>query len=136
MNRIFYIYTMSKNFKHICITELNLIGSTLGFGSANAYMPLTIRHSADTVACRAQLCYCHSFSIAPCWERQQKSAERLLITVLSKLHIILWLQAEWTGALNLLPMFWVNIQYWGWLTWAGCTAHKDIIEIAATSNLQ
>lgn len=44
VNRIFYIYTMSKNFKHICITELNLIKSTLGFGSPNAYVPLTIRH--------------------------------------------------------------------------------------------
>lgn len=66
VNRIFYIYTISKNFKHICITKLNLIESTLGFGSANASMPLTNRHrSTDTVACRAQLCYCHSFSIAP-----------------------------------------------------------------------
>lgn len=44
VNRIFYIYAMSKNFKHICITELNLIKKTLGFGSANAYTPLTIRH--------------------------------------------------------------------------------------------
>lgn len=62
---------MSKNFKHICSTELSLIKNVLEFDSANAYIPLKIRHRR-ILACRAQLCYCHSLSVAPHCESQQK----------------------------------------------------------------
>lgn len=118
---------MGKIFKHNCITELNLIEKHTGIWLCKCLHAFDnqTQEGTDTMACRAQLCYCHSFSIAPRWERQQKSAERLLISVLSKLQLILWRQAEWTGAPNLLPKFWANIYHWGWHICAGCIAHKD-----------
>jgi len=71
VNTIFYTYTMSKNFKCTCFTELSFIKIILEFGSPNANSPLKIIHRS-LLACGAQLCYCHSLSAAPYCESQQK----------------------------------------------------------------